>query len=79
MKTTPAKKPPPPTKPKPKNNTAEKEPLQVFCRLRPLKNLNDTIVVHKINDELLELSPPGQLKQLYKFKKVFDPQFDQHS
>ncbi|KAH9506910.1 Kinesin-like protein kif23 [Dermatophagoides farinae] len=74
-----AKKPPPPTKPKPKMDTNEKDPLQVFCRLRPLKNLTDTIVVHKIDDHLLQISPPGQQKQLYKFKKVFDPQFDQHS
>ncbi|XP_027194698.2 LOW QUALITY PROTEIN: kinesin-like protein KIF23 [Dermatophagoides pteronyssinus] len=74
-----AKKPPPPTKPKPKMNTNEKEPLQVYCRLRPLKNLNDTCVVHKINDQLLELSPPGQPKQFYKFTKVFDTKYDQHS
>lgn len=50
--------------------------MQVFCRLRPPKNISDLIVVRKVpnRDELLELLPPSTnfTKQIYKFKQVFD-------
>ena len=70
---TPLKKTGPPTRPKPNK---EKEPVEVFCRLRPLCNISDLVAVQKVvsNNGLIRLCPPnGSRTQLfYKFKHVFD-------
>ena len=72
---TPLKKTAPPTRPKPTpQNRSAKEPVQVFCRLRPLSNYADVVAVHRVatNNTLLRLSPPDKRNELfYKFKQVF--------
>ncbi|XP_074593708.1 kinesin-like protein KIF23 [Brevipalpus obovatus] len=91
---TPSKKPPP-TKPKPKfpftelnNNNANgnyqnssngKDPVEVYCRLRPLKNQNDLICIRRINDNTLRLIACGnnKLESSYTFKYVFDTETSQ--
>ena len=71
---TPLKKGPP-TRPKPSVNN-KKEPVEVFCRLRPLSNISDVVAVQKLstNNTLIRLYPPnGSRSELfYKFKHVFD-------
>lgn len=84
---TPSKKPPA-VKPKPKfltgdyysnkenrgANGKEKDPVEVFCRLRPLKNPSDAICIKRVNDTTLQLVPFGnnKLELFYTFKYVFD-------
>ncbi|CAG2105095.1 unnamed protein product, partial [Medioppia subpectinata] len=66
-KTPLGKKTAPPTRPKPPKtpsngqnnaNAANKEPVQVFCRLRPLDNYADLVAVHRVptNNTLLRLT-----------------------
>lgn len=81
---TPSKKGPP-VKPKPKflsaefnnnkeNNGKDKDPVEVFCRLRPLKNPSDAVCIKRVNDTTLQLLPFGnnKLELFYTFKYVFD-------
>lgn len=63
------KKPGPPVTPKPK--LKEKEPVHVYCRLRPLKDLSDINIVNITDDQTIVLSPPDCPKQSYKFKHIF--------
>ena len=66
----------PPTKPKPNvnNNKENKEPVEVFCRLRPLANFTDLVVVQRFNDKVVKISDPKGNKDniFYNFKYVFD-------
>ncbi|RWS29160.1 kinesin-like protein KIF23, partial [Leptotrombidium deliense] len=65
-------KKPPPTKPKPGLNSA-KDPVEVFCRLRPNVNVADLICVRRFNDYTVQLRPPsGPRSEIYyTFKYVF--------
>ena len=73
---TPLKKTGPPTRPKPNINNKDKEPVEVYCRLRPLTNISDLIAVQKVpsNNHLIRLCPPNgsRTELFYKFKHVFD-------
>lgn len=77
-----AVKRPPPIKPKP--NTAnkenkEKDPVGVFCRLRPLQSLAELACVYKTNDTTITLkSHSGRREDMhYSFKHVFDENVSQ--
>lgn len=73
---TPTKKPPA-TKPKPKlvptQNNVNKDPVEVYCRLRPIKNNSDFVCIKRLNDNTLQLMSFGnnKLESFYTFKYVF--------
>lgn len=50
-----------------------KDPVQVYCRLRPLKNLTDLAAVRRYSDTTIQLFHPSGLKPeaYYNFKFVF--------
>lgn len=50
-----------------------KDPVQVYCRLRPLKNLTDLAAVRRYSDQIIQLYHPSGLKPeaFYNFKFVF--------
>lgn len=61
------------TKMKNKDSTASKDPVQVYCRLRPLKNLTDVAAVRRYSDTTIQLYHPSGNKPeaYYNFKYVF--------
>lgn len=72
MLKTPSRKGPA-TKPKPKVPNGFKDPVEVYCRLRPLKNENDCACIKRVDDNTLHLIPSGnnKLESFYTFKYVF--------
>ena len=56
-----------------KDSGASKDPVQVYCRLRPLKNLTDLAAVRRISDTTIQLYHPTSNKPeaFYNFKFVF--------
>ncbi|XP_054160188.1 kinesin-like protein KIF23 [Oppia nitens] len=75
---TPFKKSGPPTRPKPPNpnNVSNKEPVEVFCRLRPVNVYTDDIVIEKVanNNHIIRVRPPNGVQRselFFKFKHVF--------
>ena len=56
-----------------KKDNNSKDPVQVYCRLRPLKNLTDLASVRRYSDTIIQLYHPSGLKQeaYYNFKFVF--------
>ena len=49
-----------------------KDPVEVYCRLRPLRNINDPICVKKYNETTIKLSPIGVNKiSFFTFRSVF--------
>lgn len=75
------KKKPPPTKPKPRSRSddvSEEQPLEVYCRLRPLKASHDLIALRPISDTELQISLPESVnRQVYKFTRVFSDSANQ--
>jgi len=55
------------------NKENNKDPVQVYCRLRPLKNLTDLASVRRYSDNIIQLYHPIDLKPeaFYNFKFVF--------
>lgn len=73
------KKPPPPTAPKPKRQGKQQQPLEVYCRLRPLKAGTDEAALKQISNTQLQVAPQfgnGQ-QQIYQFKHVFQANTEQ--
>ncbi|XP_022248402.1 kinesin-like protein KIF23 [Limulus polyphemus] len=76
------KKPPP----KPPKNTV-KDPVEVYCRLRPLENQNDFVCVTPLSNTVVQLVPPGgslahknNSKEIqYTYRFVFDENTSQKS
>ncbi|XP_053203436.1 kinesin-like protein KIF23 [Panonychus citri] len=75
---TPMKKPPPAIKPKPKlipigNSNGTKDPVEVYCRLRPIKNAADCVCIKRLNNNTLQLMSFGnnKIESFYTFKYVF--------
>lgn len=52
---------------------SSKDPVQVYCRLRPLKNLTDLASVRRHSDQIIQLYHPSGNKPVafYNFKFVF--------
>lgn len=50
-----------------------KDPVEVYCRLRPLRNTNDPICVRKYNETTIKLTPIGigKLGSFFTFRSVF--------
>lgn len=65
-------------------SSTSREPLQVFCRIRPLPNPNDISCIkvvppNKIQVKSPELNREGAYKEVqYVFKKVFNEKTSQH-
>jgi len=55
------------------NKENSKDPVQVYCRLRPLKNLTELAAVRRYSDSIIQLYHPSGLKPetYYNFKFVF--------
>ncbi|RWS13149.1 kinesin-like protein KIF23 [Dinothrombium tinctorium] len=64
------KKAAPPTKPKP---SLSKDPVEVFCRLRPNANVADLTCVRRYNDTTIQLVSPSspRIELFYSFRYVF--------
>ncbi|XP_042224138.1 kinesin-like protein KIF23 isoform X1 [Homarus americanus] len=80
---TPIKRKPRPTpKPKTVERHVEKDPVEVFCRIRPVETPDQEECISVIDSSTVKLTPPvtsfafrnGNAKeQLYKFQNVFGP------
>ncbi|XP_064471732.1 kinesin-like protein KIF23 isoform X2 [Ornithodoros turicata] len=75
----PARGKTPKRKPAPKNNAVSKDPVEVYCRLRPLYDQNEVPVIKRLNSKVVQFEPldtaqsKGPAKQYqYTFKHVFD-------
>ena len=72
--------PPPPVKPKPvmnnnkenENKSGEKEAVEVYCRLRPLKSQPELVCVHKVSDQIIRIGDGrDRSENFYSFNHVF--------
>lgn len=56
-----------------KKDNHSKDPVQVYCRLRPLENLTDIAAVRRYSSKIIQLHHPSGLKPeaYYNFKFVF--------
>jgi len=61
------------------NGKENQDPLEVFCRIRPLKDLTDLYCVRQVRENVLQLISPHGTKPVvfYNFKQVFDENTDQ--
>lgn len=87
---TPMKPMLPPKTPKSRhnsNNSLVKDPVQVFCRIRPLQSEADLSCVRTVSPSIVALIPPesainykiSNLKETqYVFKHLFDIKSNQH-
>lgn len=51
---------------------SQKDPLQVYCRIRPLKSLTELIVLRKETNNILRITHPNKPNDLYyNFKNIF--------
>ena len=53
-------------------NGNKKQPVEVYCRLRPVANSGDRKVIQATSDENLQVSLDNQSNQVYKFKHIFN-------
>ncbi|KAG7248761.1 hypothetical protein CRUP_033382, partial [Coryphaenoides rupestris] len=69
-----------------KNTNTEKDPVGVYCRIRPLGAEDEECCVEMITNTTIQLHPPDGLKAnrngeyketQYSFKKVFGPKTSQ--
>ncbi|XP_044135292.1 kinesin-like protein KIF23 isoform X4 [Bufo gargarizans] len=79
-------KPPRRAAPKKPSNTGQKEPVGVYCRVRPLGPSDQECCIEVINETTVQLHPPdgcrvnrnGEFKETqYSFKQVFGTQVTQ--
>ena len=52
-------------------NGVKSEPVEVYCRLRPIKSSSDRQAIKAIDNESLEVFFENQKNQIYKFKEIF--------
>ena len=54
-------------------DSRDKEPVEVYCRLKPLTSLSDLVCIHQVKDNIIKLSDPRSSKSdlFYTFKHVF--------
>lgn len=43
----------------PKPKSKPKDPVEVYCRIRPIKEPNDEVCAMPIGDTIVQLSPPS--------------------
>ncbi|UXI15491.1 hypothetical protein NH340_JMT01434 [Sarcoptes scabiei] len=72
------KKPPPSSKSS-STSAVQKEPVEVYGRLRPLKTISSKTIIKKFNDEILEIQPPlSSNTYRFRFKHLFDQKSTQN-
>ncbi|XP_046350395.1 kinesin-like protein KIF23 isoform X3 [Haliotis rufescens] len=66
--------------PRKRNGTQQFDPVEVYCRIRPLENPEEPLCVKVLNNKVVELTPSetavnrnGQAKEIqYTFQHIFD-------
>nr|XP_027230182.1 kinesin-like protein KIF23 isoform X1 [Penaeus vannamei] len=81
-----SRRPKPPPKPKTSERFIERDPVEVYCRIRPPETPNQEECVTAVDSRTVKLTPPdtcfafrnGHAKeQQYKFRHVFNPDSSQ--
>ncbi|CAL4093647.1 unnamed protein product, partial [Meganyctiphanes norvegica] len=81
-----SKRPRVPPKPKTSERVLEKDPVEVFCRIRPPETADEELCVTRMDIRTVKLSPPETSvayrnntgkEQTYKFQHVFDQDVQQ--
>jgi kinesin family protein 23 len=51
----------------------QKDPVQVYCRIRPLKSLTEIVVLRKDSTNILHITHPNGIKNdlYYNFRNIF--------
>lgn len=57
----------------PRREGSNKEPVQVYCRIRPLKSLTEIVVLRKESANILHITHPSGIKNdlYYNFRNIF--------
>lgn len=81
-----SKRPRVPPKPKTSERVLERDPVEVYCRIRPPETADEDVCVTKIDSRTVKLAPPETSiayrngtgkEQTYKFKHVFEQDVQQ--